>query len=86
MSKIPVGIKEDLKPEHVVKILVNPFYAINIDPNMCHPHEPLVSRDEWIKSGVQLIGEIGAEAFLTELLNVLEGEYVVSTSEVENDD
>ena len=35
-------------PGDLRALLGNPFYAINIDPQLAEPHEPLVSEDEWI--------------------------------------
>lgn len=53
-------------------MLVNPFYAVNISPTLCSEHEPIVDRDQWVSANARLIGEMGAEAWLSLLLDVLE--------------
>jgi hypothetical protein len=58
------------------KILVNPFYCINIDEVLSSEHECLISEEDWVKVNLKLIGEIGAENWLYELLGVLEGGYI----------
>jgi hypothetical protein len=39
------------------------------------PHEPLISEDDWVKANVGLIGELGPEAYLRNLLSILKGNY-----------
>ncbi len=56
-------------------ILVNPIYAISIQPDLVVQHEPLVSREQWITANTKLIHELGAEQWLSRLLTVLEGGY-----------
>ena len=53
------------------RVLANPFYAINIDPILTAEHELFVSEDEWIAANAKVIEEMGAEAFLRQLLDVL---------------
>lgn len=60
----------------VAALLANPIYAINIDPTLAVEHPPLVSEDDWIAANVQGIEELGAEAWLRNLLVVLKGGYV----------
>jgi hypothetical protein len=62
-------------PGDVTAMIANPFYAINIDEGLAVPHEPLISEDDWIMANVRLIGELGAEAYLRNLLSVLKGNY-----------
>jgi hypothetical protein len=62
--------------ESVRKVIVNPFYAINIDPALSEKHEPLTPRDEWIRANTRLLSEMGPEAWLRALLDVLEGDFV----------
>lgn len=64
-----------LTEDQFKKILANPFYAINIHKIFCMEHEPMVTKDEWVKSAMQSIKEEGAEVFLHRLLEVLEGNY-----------
>ena len=40
--------------------LINPYYAINISPDLAGEHEPLVAQDQWIQANLKLLDEIGA--------------------------
>jgi len=62
-------------PGDITGMIANPFYAINIDEGLAMPHEPLISEDDWITANVSLIEELGAEAYLRNLLSVLKGNY-----------
>ncbi len=66
---------EDWTPGDVASMMANPFYAINIDEGLALPHEPLISEDDWIRANVGLIGELGPEAYLRNLLSILKGNY-----------
>jgi len=72
-------------------ILINPYYAINIDETLADSHEPMVSEDEWVRVQIRTITEdtLGVKVLeLTEdqeqriseyfhrLLNVLKGDYL----------
>ena len=59
-------------------MVINPFYAIQIEPALAEPHEPLVSEDQWVAANVKVLEEIGAEAYLRSLLSVLKGNYPAS--------
>ncbi len=64
-----------LTEEQFKKSLANPFYAITIHESLCAEHEPMVTKDEWVKSAMQSIKNDGVEVFLHRLLDVLEGNY-----------
>lgn len=66
MDQLPTGSK----------IIPNPFYAINLHIALAQPHPTMVSKKEWVLSNLVLMKEIGAEKWLYELLNILEGDYV----------
>jgi hypothetical protein len=66
---------EDWAPGDVAAMVANPFYAINIDEGLALPHEPLISEDDWVKANAGLIGELGPEACLRNLLSILKGNY-----------
>jgi len=66
---------EDWTPGDVASMVANPFYAINIDEGLALPHEPLISEDDWVRANVGLIGELGPEAYLHNLLSILKGNY-----------
>jgi hypothetical protein len=70
------GDNGEFTPEAVAGVLVNPYTAIEIDPALVTPHEPLVSEEDWIKAGVRVIEEFGAEFFLRALLRTLKGDFV----------
>jgi hypothetical protein len=60
----------------IARMLMNPFYAIDIDPNLALPHEPLLSEEEWIAANLRMIADIGPESFLRTLLHILKGGYL----------
>ena len=66
--------EEDL----AVRLLSNPVYAVKISPTVCMPLEPLISEDDFIKAGVKLIEDIGAESYLRNLLENLKGNYIAA--------
>jgi len=66
---------DEWTPGDVTSMIANPFYAINIDEGLALPHEPLISEDDWIMANVRLIQELGAEAYLRNLLSILKGNY-----------
>lgn len=72
--------KDDWTAGDVAAMIANPFYAINFDEELVMPHEPLLSEDDWVKANVNLIGELGPEAYLRNLLSVLKGNYPRSAS------
>jgi hypothetical protein len=55
------------------RIIINPFYAITVAPQLTQEHEPAMGEIEWVQANVSLIGEMGAERWLMQLLDVLEG-------------
>lgn len=65
-------------PSDIARMLMNPFYAIDIDQNLALPHEPLVSEEEWIAVNLRMISDIGPESFLRTLLHILKGGYLAS--------
>jgi hypothetical protein len=75
----------NLSPEELRKIFANPFYCLRqVEENFTVDHEPLVSEEQWIKAGVQVIKESGAEVFLRDLLENLKGNYVKHREPEEN--
>src|SRR6266568_6245082 len=71
----PVTDHEDWTPGDVVAIAANPFYAINIDEGLALPHEPMLSEDDWIRTNVKLVADLGPESYLRNLLSILKGNY-----------
>ena len=69
-------IKPNIFKQESDRMFSNPFYCMTIDETMCTPHEPLITEETFISVGVKLIAEIGAEAYLKNLLENLKGNYV----------
>lgn len=61
--------------KELVNQLINPYYAINIDPNLATDHQLQVTEDQWIATNFKLIDEIGLHEWLQRLLSVLQGDY-----------
>lgn len=57
---------------------INPYNAINIDPSMTLEHPPAFPKEQWVKANSNLLAQLGAETWLKELLNVLEGDFVTA--------
>ena len=64
--------------DEVRRIMLNPFYAIEIAPMLAEPHDPMVTEEQWIVANTKLIEEMGTEAWLRELLAVLKGDQLLS--------
>lgn len=62
--------------DQLVRVMLNPIYAIEIDPNLALPHPPVMPEAKWVVANVKLIKDVGAEVWLTTLLDVLKGGYV----------
>lgn len=56
-------------------LLANPYYAITFDGGLFGEHAPMVSEEQWVAANTRLIDELGAEAYLRQLLTVLKGDY-----------
>jgi hypothetical protein len=67
-----------------IDMLINPFYAINIDPNLADEHDPLVTEEQWVQANLKLIDEIGAHEWLQHLLAVLQGTRPRTPEEVDD--
>jgi hypothetical protein len=61
--------------DQVKHMLINPYYAINFDPDVATEHAPIVSESQWVRANVRLIDELGSEEWLERLLAVLQGDY-----------
>jgi hypothetical protein len=60
-----------------VNALINPYYTVNISPELAEEHEPIIEQQQWIGTNLRLIDEIGAREWLEHLLAVLQGDYPV---------
>lgn len=61
-----------MNEEETKEIFINPYYAINISPDLTTGHELMVTKEKWIQVNSKLIDELGKEEWLKRLLNVLE--------------
>ena len=81
MASIPKG-KEIGVPhfteDNVQRIILNPFYAITVAPRWTEEHEPPMGEAEWVQANASLMGEIGAERWLRQLLDILGGDIVTA--------
>ena len=57
---------------------INPFQAVNIDPLFTVEHPPLIEREMWVDVNVMQIRNMGAERWLRQLLDVLNGDIVTA--------
>jgi hypothetical protein len=64
-----------VETEDTIRILIDPYYAINVDPALATKHQTLVSKGQWVRANRQLIAELGVEEWLVYLLSVLEGDF-----------
>ena len=64
--------------DNLQRIIINPFYAITVAPQLTEEHEPPMSEAEWVQANASLMGEMGAERWLRQLLDVLNGDIVTA--------
>jgi len=67
-----------LEKDDLIRILIDPYYAINVAPDIAVDYQPIISKIDWIKANRRLIDELGADKWLVYLLSILEGEYPAS--------
>jgi hypothetical protein len=53
-------------------LLINPFCAIRVSHSLTVKHEPLTTKEQWVRVNARLIRNLGTEEWLTRLLAVLE--------------
>jgi hypothetical protein len=59
--------------DNLQRIIINPFYAITVAAQLTEEHEPPMGEAEWVRTNASLMGEMGSERWLRQLLDVLEG-------------
>jgi hypothetical protein len=59
--------------DNLQRIIINPFYAITVAPQLTQEHEPSMCEAEWVQANASLMREMGSERWLRQLLDVLEG-------------
>src|SRR5258708_10030819 len=74
LSSIPKG-KEQGVPQFTEdnkqRIIINPFYAITVAPQLTEEHEPPMGEEEWVEANASLMKEMGTERWLRQLLDPL---------------
>lgn len=65
----------------LITMLMNPFYTVTFDPGLFDDHELIVTEEQWIAANTRLIGELGPDAYLRQLLAVLKGDYPRETDQ-----
>ena len=64
MSYFPKG-KENGVPhfteDNLQRIIINPFYAITIAPQLTQEHQPPMGEAEWVQANASLMREMGAK-------------------------
>ena len=61
-----------MNEQETTEMFINPYYAINISPSLMDKHEPLTTKENWVKANMKLMDELGKEEWLKQLLSVLE--------------
>ncbi len=59
--------------DNLQRIIINPYYAITVAPQLTKEHEPATSEAEWVQANASLMREMGSERWLRQLLDMLEG-------------
>ena len=62
------GSTDGWTPTDVIGVITNPFSAITFAADLFGEHEPMVDEDTWVQVNVELVKELGAEAYLRNLL------------------
>lgn len=61
-----------MNDQETKELFINPYYAINISPDLVSEHELMVTKEKWIEVNSRLIDELGKEEWLKQILTVLE--------------
>ena len=64
--------------DNLQRIIINPFYAITVAPQLAEEHEPPMGEAEWVQGNASLMEELGSERWLRQLLDVLNGDFVTA--------
>lgn len=85
----------DITINNLKDMFANPFYAIQIERSLTDKHEPLISREDWVKVNLRQMTEDDdgnayecdpainklIEEWLFRLLKILEGDYLMEIEE-----
>jgi hypothetical protein len=68
-------VSGEMSTEDIRNMICNPAYCLDrVAPWIAEPPGPLVPVEQWVAAGAKLIEEIGAEAYLRQLIQNLRGE------------
>jgi hypothetical protein len=84
-GNFPTGDSGFASPADVAAMLVNPFYAIEIDPQHAQ-RTPEMSEDAWVQINRGAIEELGAEGWLLRLLSTLKGNAGLRSAKIGRND
>jgi len=59
--------------DNLQRIMINPFYALTVASHLTEEREPPMSEEEWVQVNALQILDRGAELWLEQLVDVLEG-------------
>jgi hypothetical protein len=69
------GAPGEMSTDDIRKMICNPVYCLDrVAPWIAEPPGPLIPIEQWVAAGTKLIEEIGAEAYLRQLIQNLRGE------------
>ncbi len=68
--------------DNLQRIMMNPFYVVTIASQLTTEHDPPMSEAEWVQANAAVIREIGAEKWIRQLLDVLEGKAIAAESPI----
>lgn len=52
--------------------MTSPMLVVNVSDRLTGEHEPLVTREQWVQANEKMVGEMGVEPWLWQLLDILE--------------
>lgn len=72
LNELLSALSGEAASDHVRDTLISPYKGIIFSPRLQGEHEPIIDRQQWIQANAKLMKELGAEAWLWQLLDVLE--------------
>lgn len=64
--------------DNLQRIMMNPFYVVTVASQLTTEHDPPMGETEWVQANASLIKDIGAEKWIRQLLDVLEGKAIAA--------
>src|SRR2546430_15874632 len=60
-----------MNPDENAAALLNPFYAVSLQSHLFFDHKSKTAKEDWVLLNANLMEDIGAKAWLEELLDVI---------------